>query len=250
MVRSRRWLALAMMAAPLGAQEIGPSAEKAREAKAQYERGVAAMNSEALDEAADAFAAAARADPDMLLAHYNLGQCRMAQKRYVEAMHAYRATKDAFGHLQNLSEKDREARERERADEIRALQDALQRLHLLKDGSAERRTAEMETRIRVLEGMKSKGRERTPMPAEYPLALGSAYFRQQRLDEARAEYEEAIRLNSRLGAAHNNLAVIHLLQGRPQEAQAEVRAARASGFRVDPRLERDIDAALHAPPGR
>ena len=73
------------------------------EADRHYRAGVEFMQSESWDQAADEFRAALAADPDMVLAHYNLGQCRMAQKRYVEAVAAYRNTKDAFTRMGHLS---------------------------------------------------------------------------------------------------------------------------------------------------
>ena len=201
------------------------------------------MKSEAWEEAAEQFRGAIAADPDMVMAHYNLGQCRMAQKRYVEAATAYRNTKEAFLRMGQLSEVDREKGERDRQDEIRGLRDNLQQLHTVKDGSAERRAMEIDSRIRLLESMQFKGNARPAMPAEFPLALGSAYFRQEKLAEAKAEYEEATKLNPKLGAAHNNLAVIYLLTGLPAEAETELSRAEKSGFPVNPRLKEDIKKA-------
>jgi tetratricopeptide (TPR) repeat protein len=242
-----RWVAglvFVLLAATVRAQ--GVPADKAREAERHYRAGVEAMKGESWEEAAGEFRAAIAADYGMVLAHYNLGQCRMAQKRYTEAVAAYRATKDAFATMGNLSDKDRGAAERDRQDEIRALRDNLSQLYRLKDGSADRRAMEIENRITLLENMQSRGGRRPPLPAEFPLALGSAYFRQEKLEEARAEYEEAVTLNPKLGPAHNNLAVIHLMTGQPAEAQAALERAKKSGFRVSPQLEADIKKALAA----
>ena len=234
-----------LLAALLGVAAEARAAvpEKAREAERHYRSGVEAMRAESWDQAAEEFRAAATADPDMVLAHYNLGQCRMAQKRYVEAVAAYRSTKEAFLHAGHLSEAERAAGERDIQDQLRGLRDNLNLLNLIKDGSAERRAMEIENRIRLLESMRLKGGRPPQMPAEFPLALGSAYFRQEKLAEARTEYEEAVRLNPKLGAAHNNLAVINLLTGHPAEARAALEAARKSGFHVNPQLEADIKSA-------
>ena len=105
---------------------------------------------------------------------------------------------------------------------------------------------EIDSRIRLLESMQFKGNTRPEMPAEFPLALGSAYFRQQKLLEAKAEYQEATRLNPKLGAAHNNLAVIYLLTGLPAEAETELSRAEKTGFAVNPRLKEDIKKAKAA----
>ena len=227
----------------LAARARAAEPHKARDAERHYRAGVESMKSEAWDEAADEFRAAIAADPDMVLAHYNLGQCRMAQRRYVEAVAAYRNTKDAFIRIGQLSEQDREAGERDRQDEIRGLRDNLNLLNTIKDGSADRRAMEIESRIRLLESMRFKGNQRPEMPAEFPLALGSAYFRQQKLAEAEAEYVEAATLNPKLGAAHNNLAVIYLMTGRPVDAESALKRAEKSGFPVNAHLKEDIKKA-------
>ena len=227
----------------LAAQTQAVEVNKARDAERHYRAGVESMKSEAWDQAADEFHAAIAADPEMVLAHYNLGQCRMAQRRYVEAVAAYRNTKDAFTRMGHLSEADRGKGERDRQDEIRGLRDNLNLLNTVKDGSADRRAMEIESRIRLLESMRFKGKERPEMPAEFPLALGSAYFRQQKLAEAEAEYVEAARLNPKLGAAHNNLAVIYLMTGRPVDAESAIKRAEKSGFPVNAHLKEDIKRA-------
>jgi tetratricopeptide (TPR) repeat protein len=224
-------------------QAAAATPEKAREADRHYRAGVEAMKAESWDEAAEEFRAATAADPDMVLAHYNLGQCRMAQRRYVEATAAYRGTKEAFTRAGNFTATEREAGERDIQDQIRGLRDNLNLLNTVKDGSADRRAMEIENKIRLLESMRMKGGRPPQMPAEFPLALGSAYFRQEKLAEAKAEYEEAVRLNPKLGPAHNNLAVINLLTGHPAEAKAALDAAKKSGFAVNPQLESDIKKA-------
>ena len=240
----KAWALVAVLGIPADALAAAP--EKAREAERHYRAGVEYMQSESFEEAAEEFRAALVSDPDMVLAHYNLGQCRMAQRRYVEAAAAYRNTKDAFTRMGQLSEQDREKGERDRQDEIRGLRDNLTQLHTVKDGSAERRAMEIDSRIRLLESMQFKGNVRPAMPAEFPLALGSAYFRQEKLQEAQAEYEEATKLNPKLGAAHNNLAVIYLMTGLPAEAETELTRAEKSGFKINPRLKEDIKKAKAA----
>ena len=50
-------------------------------------------------------------------------------------------------------------------------------------------------------------------------------------------------MNGKLGQAHNNLAVICMLTGRLDEAEAEVKLAERNGFRVNPRFKDDLNAA-------
>ena len=108
----------------------------------------------------------------------------------------------------------------------------------------------IEERIRLLENMRLSGREIIRVPAEVHLALGSAYFRQDKLEEAEGAYTLAVRENDKLGAAHNNLAVIYMLTGRLPQSRAAVDAAERAGFRVDPRFKADLQAREAAGPPR
>lgn len=237
------FLALSSWAPPSIAAERDPNA-----ALRHYRAGVELMNGETWEEAAAEFTKAAALDPMMVLAHYNLGQCRMAQQRYVEAVAAYKRCKEAYEQRSFLSDKEREALERDRRDEINELRDSLARVNTLKmrgdrDAGQQHVRMRLEERIRVLESMQMKGAEHNPVPAEIPLALGSAYFRQKKLEDAEREYKEAVRLDKRLGAAHNNLAVIYMLTGRLDEAEAEAKLAEKHGFKLNPQFKKDLKNA-------
>ena len=75
------------------------------------------------------------------------------------------------------------------------------------------------------------------------MALGSAYFRLNKLEDAEREYKAAIEVSPSLGESHSNLAVVYLVTGRISEAEAAVKAAEKAGFKVNPRLKDDIAAA-------
>ena len=83
-------------------------------------------------------------------------------------------------------------------------------------------------------------------PAEFALALGSAYFRAGSTAEAEKAYREALKLRPKYGEAHNNLAVICLNRGDIEEAYTHVKAAQKAGFKVHPQLVRDIEARRDA----
>jgi Flp pilus assembly protein TadD len=74
------------------------------------------------------------------------------------------------------------------------------------------------------------------------LSLGSAHFRNGDRDAAEKYWTDAVKVNSRLGEAWNNLAVIHLGTGNKKAAEEAVRNAERAGFRVNPRLKDDIRA--------
>jgi len=80
-------------------------------------------------------------------------------------------------------------------------------------------------------------------PAEALLSLGSAYFRNGDREAAETEWKAAIEVNPKLGEAHNNLAVVYMQTGRFDAAEAEIKAAEKSGFRVNPQLKQDLKAA-------
>jgi tetratricopeptide (TPR) repeat protein len=233
--------ALALAAGSAAAQPLNP--ELARQAEQRYKNGVALMMAEKCDQAIEEFQGAVAIDKLMALAHYNIGQCRMWQRRYVEAVIAYTAARDAFQAQGSLSQQERNERERARQNEINDLKDSLARLKTIKNASAQEEF-KLEERIRALDSMQNRNlQDENSVPAEVYLALGSAYFRQQKLAEAEREYLQAVRVNRKLGAAHNNLAVIYMLTGRLDEAEAAMKLAEKNGFTVNPQFKADLKAA-------
>ena len=109
-----------------------PPAVDVRLAERHYKEGVQLMRAERWEEGASQFRAAIEIDPLMALAHYNLGQCRMAQKRFAAAVAAYQGAREAFQGLATRSQKERDQRDRARRDEIGEIKTSLARLHLAK----------------------------------------------------------------------------------------------------------------------
>jgi tetratricopeptide (TPR) repeat protein len=238
---------LAVLVAAAAAAQLSP--DRAQEAQRQYRAGLELMSAERWDEAAEKFKGAVAIDPLMAMAHYNLGQCRMHTRRYAEAVTAFQDCRTAFERLSSVSQDEREARERHRRDEINELKDDLNRVKYLK-GAGDTHASEtaiamrMEERLRQLESMQHKDRAGESMvPAGVYVALGSAYFRQGALAEAERDYRQAVQIDPNLGAAHNNLAVIYLMSGRIDEAEASMKLAEKNGFRVSPAFKEDVKAA-------
>ena len=203
------------------------------------------MRSEQYEEAAGEFRKAIELDPLLMLAHYNLGQSYMALKRYPDAVKAYQECESTVTRLGSLDMAAREERDRENRDEIQELKSLyrdLEREASRQQGGqgVDYQMVRIDERIRLLEDMRLKGQEAVRVPAEVYLGLGSAYFRQNMLPEAESAYTKAVAGNNKLGAAHNNLAVIYMLSGRFPEANASIKAAEKAGFRVDPRLKADL----------
>jgi tetratricopeptide (TPR) repeat protein len=217
-----------------------------QEALRHYRAGLDAMQAESWDEAAAQFRMAIKLDPLLTLAHYGLGQTRMAVRAYPEAVTAF--TRTIAAHRENDALRmvgDAEVDQRIE-DQIRELQDGLRAV----EGSAKLRAMglrdnmvlKLEEQIRALQDNKRRNASAAEVPAEFSLALGSAHFRSGQLQDAEREYQAAIRVNSKMGEAHNNLAVVYLMTGRPAEAEASLQQAEKAGYRVNPQLKKDIVA--------
>lgn len=203
------------------------------------------MRAEQYEEAAGEFRKAVALDPLLVLAHFNLGQANMALKRYPDAVNAYLGCESAVTRLSGLDMAAREERDRENRDEIQELKSlyrTLEREASRQQGGqgVDYQMVKIDERIRLLEDMRLKGQEAMRVPPEVYVGLGSAYFRQNNLKDAEGAYGRAVSGNKKLGAAHNNLAVIYMLSGRYPEANASIKAAEQAGFRVDPRLKADL----------
>jgi tetratricopeptide (TPR) repeat protein len=213
-----------------------------REAVNHYKEGEALMQSETFEQAATEFKAAGDLDPLMFQAFYNQGQCYMALKRYTEAVIAYQGARASVERSFSLNDRDRQTRERQTRDEVKDIQDAIRQIRgNPKTIQPENKILRLEERQRVLENSMLKGGERPQVPAEIFLALGSAYFRQSKLEDAEREYVEAVKGNPKMGAAHNNLAVIYMLSGRFKEAHEATAKAEKAGFAVSPAFKHDLE---------
>jgi tetratricopeptide (TPR) repeat protein len=242
-------LTLSLLGPPVHGQ-VTPEPQR-QEAVQHYRAGEEQMRAESFAEAAAEFRIAGRLDPLFDLAHYSLGQAYMALKRYPEAVEAYLACRKAIRVKASLDLKDWATLERRRDDELRELQQAIQAVQsgVIKTSSRDNMILRLEERVRVLEEGRMRGTQgRFELPAEVSLALGSAYFRQGLLSDAERAYREAIKTNAKLGAAHNNLAVVYLRTGRLKESQEELRRAEKAGFNVSPRLKDDLKKAREATP--
>jgi tetratricopeptide (TPR) repeat protein len=71
------------------------------------------------------------------------------------------------------------------------------------------------------------------VPAFVSLSLGSAYFRSGKLADAEQAYLAAVASDSKMGEAHNNLAVVYMETGRFDQADKSAKAAEKAGMRVD-----------------
>ena len=209
--------------------------------------GQAALQSEQFDEAEREFKRAIALDPLLELAHYGLGQTYMATKRYVEAIRAYVATRDAFHSSAGEQITNNVEAERRLEDQIRSLKDtrrALESGRLRSSGmNVVAKMNQIDDQIRQLEATRRRDPSGAPVTPPYiSVALGSAYFRTNAFADAEREWRAAVAAQPDLGEAHNNLAVVLMLTGRFDEAEREVQLAEKSGHRVSDAFKADLKA--------
>jgi Tfp pilus assembly protein PilF len=217
-----------------------------REAREFHALGQSHMQSEEWDKAEAAFKHAIELDPLYTLAHYDLGRVYMATREYPTAVQAFQRCQDAFRQLASLALTDRAAAELRLDREIQDAKDAIVQFQANRpkanQGTQQEREGDMrlEARLESLERQKRRGVTSLEMPAEFSLALGSAYLRTGQLELAERQYVEAVKANPKMGEAYNNLAVVYMSTGRLDQAENAVKQAEKAGFKVHPQLKKDI----------
>ncbi len=238
-----RLAALLCVAGSLAAVDLVDEKSR-REALRHYREGQNALSAESWDKAEREFQAAVRLDPNLSPAHYGLGQVYMATKRYPEAVRAYTRCREAFQAEVAMGLMDRAAAERRLDEQIEAAKAVLQQLTTGRVSTANTSNTiqRLEDQVSELERRRQRGNVTPPpMPPGVSLALGSAHFRNGAFGDAEREYRAALEVNSGLGEAHNNLAVVYMLTGRLDEADKEVALAEKAGFKVHAGLKQDIE---------
>ena len=234
-------LAGALVCAAFAVHAQAPtSVQHQREAYQHYQRGQEFLSAEQWDRAADAFQSATKRDPNFTDAYYGLGKAYMGLQRYASAVQAYEDCIEAARRIYSDRERDRAGTDQRITDQIRALRETVIAIRRQRTGNIENQVLQVEARIRELERSKSSMSGPFEPPAEVLLSLGSAHFRNGNAESAQQRWEEAVKVNSRLGEAWNNLAVIHLRAGRKTDAEAAIKNAEKNGFKVHPRLKDDI----------
>jgi Flp pilus assembly protein TadD len=233
--------AVVIVGASISGQQLAEEQTR-REALAYYRAGQELLLAERFEQAAEQFQRAIRKDPLLALAYYGLGQAYMGLRRYASAVVAYTDCREAYQRLAGLAQSDSISVDRQRDEEIRELRESIRQIQsgVIKVSQPGNLALKLEARVRELERMKQRSLDPARPPAEVSLALGSAHFRNGQLDEAEREWKDAVEGNSRLGEAHNNLAVLYMMRGRKKDAEEAIRAAERSGYRVNPNLKADI----------
>lgn len=224
------------------------------DARQHYQRGYEALHNEKYEVAEQEFQSSIKLDPTFELSRYGLGQTYMATKRYPDAVTAFQKCRDVF-HANVIADSSDDLKRQRRIDDtIKELEDQKRtyqspgHVATTSAGAGLSGTYLQQLNMQINSLKEARARRTTtgdePTPDWLSLGLGSAYFRSNALADAEREYKAAIAVNPKLGEAHNNLAVVYLVTGRPADASTEVNAAEKSGFKVNPQLKDDIRTAI------
>jgi len=227
------------------AQAPSVPAQAHQDALAQFKFGMVALESERYDEAEAAFKKAITLEPNYEGAYYGLGQTYMRKHLYEDAVQAYLHSRDAFRQNAAAEAAGDVSAEQKLRDQIQVLKDTERQLQRTSQASTSLNVNQAIERVRsqitLLESRRNRRPDAPPpVPAGLSMALGSAYFRLGRQQDAEREYKAAIASDPSFGEAHSNLAVLYLLTERYELAEAEVKAAEKAGFKVNPNLKADI----------
>ena len=230
-----------LVAVPATAQRPLPEDPNKGRAREHYSAGWEYMRSEAFDRAAAEFQLATDFDPKFAMAWYGLGRAHMALRRYQQAILNLEECRTVLTAQASRPFTDKMIADRARRDRVMELQDLRnQWAKGPQDDRSQGMLRLIDNEIRFSND--TIERELTvefpdPVPSFVWLSLGSAYFRQERFDDAERAFKAAIKADDTAAAAHNNLAVVYLLEGRQAEALEHLRRAEHSGLSVDPELK-------------
>jgi tetratricopeptide (TPR) repeat protein len=216
-------------------------------AQMQYRIGWNHFKSEEWEQAARAFQEATETDPEYELAYYMLGRAKMPQKKYAEAIAAYKKCRDLYQAQSGRQFSSAQEAQRYRRDRVTQLDELIRQVNTgPQTAQTQEQLRQLNEQKRQLQDIISRGNNvsiDTTVPAWIDVALGSAYFRAERFADAERAYKAAIATDPKAGEAHSNLAVVYLTTGRAEEAEKEIKLAEKAGFRVNPMLKNDIAAA-------
>jgi tetratricopeptide (TPR) repeat protein len=238
---------VSLLTATAPAQQIADDQNR-REAVRHYRAGQEFMAGEKFDRAAEEFSKAIRNDRLFTLAYYFLGQAYGNQQRYARAIKAYEDCIEACRAIYALRQTNRFEVERRRDDDIRELRETVALAQMQSNRAAGSglglRAVQLEQQLQNLERTRTSIDGPFQPPAEALLALGSALFHNDQVEQAEFEWLAALQVNPRLGEAHNNLAVLYMRTGRLDAADQELKLAEKHGTRVNPQFKKDLKQAM------
>ncbi|MGB2717941.1 MAG: tetratricopeptide repeat protein [Vicinamibacterales bacterium] len=213
-------------------------------ARSHYRKGWEFMRVEGWQDAAKEFQNAIDIDPQFEDAHYMLGRADMAMKKYAEAIASYTKARDLYRAQAGRQFSNQQEAQRYRQDRLTEIDEMIRQAQSGPQNlAAQERMRQLQEYRRQIQLSFQRGGNisiENSVPAFVSLALGSAYFRSGKLEDAEREYKTAVATDPKTGEAHSNLAVVYFETGRYDEAERAVAAAEKAGYKVHPQLKQDI----------
>jgi len=233
-----------LLAAFAGQSAPQQTAADRKLADQHYSAGWQALRAESFDESAKEFQTAIDLYPNFTLAYYGLGRAEMGRKHFADATRAYETCKSNYERAGSRDFQRQLDANRRRADEEMELKEAIRQTSQGPQGQrTQELTRQLQNQLRLVQQNSDRGMNvsiDTAVPPFVSLALGSAYFRAERLADAEREYKLAVAADPRMGEAWNNLAVVYLLMSRYDDAEMALKSAEKAGYNVNPGLKDDI----------
>lgn len=202
------------------------------------------MRAEKFDNAVTAFRQSVEIDPAFDMPWYGLGRAHLALKQFVSAVSALTRCRDLYVQQAGKQFTNQQEAQRFRRDRMMELDEMLRELQTgPQTVQRQDQIRQVQNHKRQLQDILSRGDNisiENTVPAWVSLSLGSAYFRSGKLADAEREFKAAIQVDNKSGEALNNLAVVYLETARFDLAKTTIEAAKKTGFRVNPELERAI----------
>jgi len=237
-----RSLIVLILIATVSAAAQSPT-DRAR-AREQNKLGWDLMRSEKFEDAVKAFQLSVETDPAFEMPWYGLGRAHLALKQFVSAASALSRCKELYVAQVGRQFTNQQDAQRIRQDRLTELDEMYRQLDSLPQTAQvldqKRQVTEQKRQIQEFITRGNNITIENAVPAWVSLSLGSAYFRQGKLQEAEKEFKAAVDADRRSGEALSNLAVVYLETERFDLALNSIEAAKKTGFKVNPELEKAI----------
>lgn len=240
MIRS---LVVALVLACTTTAVAQPPADR-NKARAQNRLGWDYMKSEQFENAVNAFQSAVETDPAFEMPWYGLGRAHLALKQFVSATSALVRCRELYEQQAGRQFTSQQEAQRFRQDRLTEIDEMIRQVQ------SGPQTLQRQDQMRQLQEQRRQIQEyitrgnsvtiENSVPAWVSLSLGSAYFRSGKLPDAERAFKAAVDADRRSGEALNNLAVVYLETERFALALQSLDAAKKTGFKVNPELEKAI----------
>jgi tetratricopeptide (TPR) repeat protein len=222
-------------------------------ARTSYDRARKLFEKRDLENATKELESCLRRLPEFSDAHFLLAKIDYLEKRYPESLDrmeraekTFEASSALFLDLQGDRFDELKRRFDQLDAQLRDLQEALARATSIEQQNSirGRMVQVQQDKDTIQRQLYAPPTEVAGMPADYYFFHGNILLRLNRLDDAAAQYREALKVKPDHADASNNLASLYLSAGHPQVAMDILDQAEAQGATVNADLRKAVAEAL------